>query len=164
VLRLIHNLACKVRLVRAVAPCSADRTLAHQVSQVHEAGASAAWHYTLDMSSLRASLFATPDVTPRCFAPEPLFKPTRLSFNGSFATTCGRRGVKLRFGTTCSAVATVWNANPRGFLSLIACGLARAFSRHSRRGAADRILRGARGELYRRRRTAACAARSLREQ
>jgi hypothetical protein len=49
-------LACKVRLVRVVAPCSADRTLAHQVSQVHCAGASAVWHYTLDMSSLRASM------------------------------------------------------------------------------------------------------------
>ena len=55
-LRLIHNLACKVRLVRVVAPCSADRTLAHQVSQVHCAGASGVWHHTLDMSSLRASL------------------------------------------------------------------------------------------------------------
>ena len=56
VLRLIHNLACKVRLVRVVAPCSADRTLAHQVSQVHCAGASGVWRHTLDMSSLRASL------------------------------------------------------------------------------------------------------------
>lgn len=55
-LRLIHNLACKVRLVRLVAPCSADSTLAHQVSLVHRAGASAAWHYKLDMNSLRASL------------------------------------------------------------------------------------------------------------
>ena len=42
--------------MRVVAPCSADRTLAHQVSQVHCAGASAVWHYTLDMSSLRPSL------------------------------------------------------------------------------------------------------------
>ena len=32
-------LACKVRLVRVVAPYSADRTLAHQVSQVQGAGA-----------------------------------------------------------------------------------------------------------------------------
>jgi hypothetical protein len=56
VLRLIHNLACKVRLVQLVAPCSADSTLAHQVSLVHRAGASAAWHYKLDMNSLRASL------------------------------------------------------------------------------------------------------------
>jgi hypothetical protein len=56
VLRLIHNQACKVRLVRVVAPCSADRTLAHQLSQGHGTGASAAWHYTLDMNSLSASL------------------------------------------------------------------------------------------------------------
>lgn len=55
-LRLIHNLACKVRLVRVVAPCSADRTLAHQVSRLHFAGASAVWHHTLDRSSLRTSL------------------------------------------------------------------------------------------------------------
>jgi hypothetical protein len=68
-LRLIHNLACKVRLVRVVAPCSADRMLARQVSQVHRAGASAAWHYTLDMSSLRASLFAAVRRQPEATAP-----------------------------------------------------------------------------------------------
>jgi hypothetical protein len=56
VLRLIHNLACKVRLVQLVAPCSANSTLAHQVSLVHRAGASAAWHYKLHMNSLRVSL------------------------------------------------------------------------------------------------------------
>src|SRR5258707_107311 len=42
-----------------------------------------------------------------------------------------------------------------------ACGRplqAGAFSRHSRRAAANRLLRGARGELHGRRRAAACAA------
>jgi hypothetical protein len=33
-----------------------DRTLAHQLSQIRGAGASAAWHCTLDKSSLSASL------------------------------------------------------------------------------------------------------------
>ena len=61
----IHPLACKVHLVRVVAPCSADRTLAHQVSQVHRAGASAVWHYTLDMSSLRPSLLPSYHASPK---------------------------------------------------------------------------------------------------
>ena len=45
--------------MRVVAPCSADRTLAHQVLRVHYAGASVAWRYTLDMSSLNASSLPT---------------------------------------------------------------------------------------------------------
>ena len=45
--------------MRVVAPCNADRTLAHQVLRVHYAGASVAWRYTLDMSSLNASSLPT---------------------------------------------------------------------------------------------------------
>jgi hypothetical protein len=54
--RLIHNLACKARLGRVVAPCNAGRTLAHQVSLVHRSDVSAASRHTPDMSGLRPSL------------------------------------------------------------------------------------------------------------
>ena len=48
-LRPTHNLARKVRLVRVVTPCSADRTLAHQVSQ-------AAWSMSILYAWARARI------------------------------------------------------------------------------------------------------------
>jgi len=85
-----------------------DRTLAHQVSQVHCAGASAVWRHTLDMSSLRASLLlplplsrwfaVAADRSPAPQCPDTINHPLNYlaasiaaGADGAGTISCGRR-------------------------------------------------------------------------